>query len=148
MDQYLQLVYDCTETAYRKTETQCHHVIPIFCYRSTVNGEKRTALKKIAEADEFNFTVNMTFSQHVKAHVLLLSCLLNEMLIEADWWSIKSLLRFVKQLDIKVSKNLADYDFDYLQVYYQQFRAAKLKHPKVKKKEQAKQTKTNTRPLI
>lgn len=52
-----------------KNFTQKHHFIPVSSYA----GEK-AELKRLANTDENNFTVNLTFFQHLSAHIFLLCC--------------------------------------------------------------------------
>ena len=52
-----------------KNFTQKHHFIPVNSYA----GEK-AELKQLANTDESNFTVNLTFFQHLSVYIFLLVC--------------------------------------------------------------------------
>lgn len=54
--------------------TERHHVIPICYYKNRYNCSTRAEAKKIAEADNNNYIVFLSFTEHVYAHYLLYMC--------------------------------------------------------------------------
>lgn len=69
LDLYVELITKSLKAKAVKNLTQKHHFIPVSSYA----GE-RAELKRLADADENNFTVNLTFFQHLSAHIFLLGC--------------------------------------------------------------------------
>jgi hypothetical protein len=69
LDLYIELITKSLKAKAVKNLTQKHHFIPVSSYA----GE-RAELKRLADADENNFTVNLTFFQHLSAHIFLLGC--------------------------------------------------------------------------
>lgn len=69
LDLYVELIAKSLRAKAVKNLTQKHHFIPVSSY----TGE-RAELKRVADADENNFTVNLTFFQHLSAHIFLLGC--------------------------------------------------------------------------
>lgn len=69
LDLYVELIAKSLKAKAVKNLTQKHHFIPVSSY----TGE-RAELKRLADADKNNFTVNLTFFQHLSAHIFLLGC--------------------------------------------------------------------------
>lgn len=84
LDAYVELIINNLDKAKIKGVTQEHHIIPIFCYAaeddtrvgrySAESNKRRRELLKIANADATNKRVQLAFSDHVKAHILLTKC--------------------------------------------------------------------------
>lgn len=69
LDFYVELIEKSLKAKAIKNLTQKHHFIPVSSYV----GEGKE-LKQLANADANNFTVNLTFFQHISAHLFLLGC--------------------------------------------------------------------------
>lgn len=78
LDEYVELIINNYDTIKIKNITQEHHSIPVFCYfpaDSDLNSAaKRKEFVKIANNDSNNKRVHLTYSDHVKAHLLLMRC--------------------------------------------------------------------------
>lgn len=69
LDLYVELINKSLKAKAVKNLTQKHHFIPVSSYAG-VKAES----KRLADTDENNFTVNLTFFQHLSAHIFLLGC--------------------------------------------------------------------------
>lgn len=78
LDEYIELILNNYSSAKIKNITQEHHSIPVCCYVVEEAGlswaAKRKKAVKIAEADPNNKRVHLTYSDHIKAHLLLTRC--------------------------------------------------------------------------
>lgn len=78
LDEYVELIINNYDTIKIKNITQEHHSIPVFCYFSTASdlttAAKRKKAVKIANSDLNNKRVHLVYSDHVKAHFLLMRC--------------------------------------------------------------------------
>ena len=74
LDDYIKLVENNILTAKEKFKTQKHHVIPVVYYQHTNNTATRKMAMEIADQDQQNFKVNLTFKDHLYAHYLLSMC--------------------------------------------------------------------------
>ena len=85
LDEYVELIVNNLDTSKTRGVTQEHHIIPIFCYDtndsnirvgkfSSGSNKRRRELLKIANADQNNKRVQLSFSDHIKAHILLTKC--------------------------------------------------------------------------
>lgn len=70
LDAYLELISKNQSTV-KSSITQRHHVIPVYYYKHTFNTTTRYEAEKLADADPLNFTVNLTYSDHILAHSYL-----------------------------------------------------------------------------
>ncbi len=86
LDEYIELIVNNLNTVKAIGITQEHHIIPIFCYstddasmriggyHTSEAGKRRRELVKLANADPNNKRVHLKFSDHLKAHILLVKC--------------------------------------------------------------------------
>jgi hypothetical protein len=85
LDEYVELIVNNLDTIKTRGTTQEHHIIPIFCYDtndsnirvgkfSSESNKRRRELLKVANADPNNKRVQLSFSDHIKAHILLAKC--------------------------------------------------------------------------
>ena len=78
LDEYVELIINNYDTAKMKNITQEHHSIPVFCYFSNnpelTSAAKRKEAVKIADRDSNNKRVHLVYSDHIKAHLLLMRC--------------------------------------------------------------------------
>jgi hypothetical protein len=85
LDEYVELVINNLDTPKTKGATQEHHIIPVFCYAtddtnirvgkfSSESNKRRRELLKLANADSTNKRLQLNFSDHIKAHILLTKC--------------------------------------------------------------------------
>ena len=86
LDEYIDLVLNNLNTKKVKGATQEHHIIPIFCYvtsdfqvqtggyHTAIANKRRRDLTKIANSDPLNRRVHLKFSDHMRAHSLLIKC--------------------------------------------------------------------------
>lgn len=78
LDEYVELVLNNLDTIKVIGVTQEHHVIPVFCYSAdkysiTTNKHRREAVKN-ANADSINKRIQLTYADHLKAHILMTKC--------------------------------------------------------------------------
>ena len=71
LDKYCQLIEDNLTTKRQKFCTARHHVIPVSFYKIKFNLADRKEAKKRAEEDLDNKVINLTFADHLKAHLYL-----------------------------------------------------------------------------
>ena len=76
LDEYIDLMLNNYGTKLKKGCTQKHHVVPVSCYFSdSLNfTSHRTEALQIAATDDNNYIVNLSYSDHLKAHTLLCKC--------------------------------------------------------------------------
>lgn len=84
LDDYIKLVENNILTAKEKFKTQKHHVIPVVYYQHTNNTATRKMAMEIADQDQQNFKVNLTFKDHLYAHYLLSMC------AKDDWFKFSN----------------------------------------------------------
>lgn len=73
LDDYVELMLNNYGTILRKGSTQKHHVIPVSCYFKDAfefSSHRKEALQ-LASNDPYNYTVNLSYCDHIKAHYLL-----------------------------------------------------------------------------
>lgn len=73
LDEYVELMLNNYGTALKKGSTQKHHVIPVSCYFKDsfdFSSHRKEALQLAAD-DQYNYTVNLNYCDHIKAHYLL-----------------------------------------------------------------------------
>ena len=76
LDEYVELILNNLGTKLKKGCTQKHHVVPVSCYfNETLDfTSHRIEALQIAANDENNFIVNLSFTDHLAAHILLCKC--------------------------------------------------------------------------
>ena len=77
LDEYVELIINNYDSIKIKNNTQMHHSIPVFCYAEDfelTSADKRKEATKIANADINNKRVHLSYSEHIKAHILLAKC--------------------------------------------------------------------------
>lgn len=77
LDDYVELIINNYDSVKVKNVTQEHHSIPVFSYVTNselTQAAKRKEATKIANADPLNKRVHLTYSDHIKAHLLLMRC--------------------------------------------------------------------------
>lgn len=73
LDEYIELMLNNYGTVLKKGSTQKHHVIPVSCYFKDAfdfSSHRKEALQ-LANDDSNNYTVNLNYCDHIKAHYLL-----------------------------------------------------------------------------
>lgn len=83
LDEYVELILNNLNTVKSIGVTQEHHIIPIFCYSiensqprkySSESNKRRRELLKVANADPINKRIQLSYADHVKAHMLMTKC--------------------------------------------------------------------------
>ena len=76
LDEYVDLMLNNYGTKLKKGCTQKHHVVPVSCYfnDSLDFTSHRIEALQIASSDDNNYIVNLSYSDHLKAHTLLCKC--------------------------------------------------------------------------
>lgn len=83
LDEYVALILNNLNTAKSAGVTQEHHIIPIFCYSaenaqhrkySAESNKRRRELLRLANADPVNKRIQLSYADHVKAHMLMTKC--------------------------------------------------------------------------
>ena len=76
LDEYIDLMLSNYGTKLKKGRTQKHHVVPVSCYfnDSLDFSSHRAEALQIASIDDNNYVVNLSFADHLKAHILLCKC--------------------------------------------------------------------------
>jgi hypothetical protein len=109
LDEYIELILNNINTTEEKNITQKHHCIPVFCYlEEEVNiphdtNKRRKLATKLADSDSNNYQINLKYSDHIKAHLLLSRCGKTYKFILSN---IKACLLMLRLIHIAVTDNV------------------------------------------
>lgn len=93
LDKYVNLIWENREQIRIKYFTQKHHFIPVSHYGNSSGAIERKKVEKIADADSFNFRINLLYKDHILAHYYLSKCAITYKAISSNCKALRNILR-------------------------------------------------------